>query len=191
MLKITFPGDPEFSYERFPYLPYPYVLSAYKKAGELRQRGLHEQERPVSMLASIMVNQARDPKKNKTVEMSDFYLYEPKEQQNLPSGRYGSAAVALAKSNQFPAWALFCFRQLSQGASGSPPSVLAYIGSDCMLLAPVAASGGYTGLFIGMESASEQIRELKSPDGKTVTLKIPFVETKIVAEEDVFLQSAS
>ena len=60
-----------------------------------------------------------------------------------------------------------------------------------MLLAPVAAPGGYTGLFIGMESASEQIRELKSPDGKTVTLKIPFVETKIVAEEDVFLQDIS
>ncbi len=187
MLKITFPGDPEFSYERFPYLPYPYVLSAYKKAGELRQRGLHEQERPVSMLASIMVNQARDPKKNKPVEMSDFYLYEPRELQNLPSGRFGAAAIELVRKGKFPSWALFCFKQLSQGASGSPPALLAYIGVDCMVIAPVASPSGVTGLFIGMESASDQVRELKSPDGKVVTLKIPFIETKIIAEEDLVL----
>ncbi len=139
------------------------------------------------MLASIMVNQSRDPKKSKPVEMSDFYLYEPRELQNLPSGRFGAAAVELAKHGKFPAWALFCFKQLSQGASGSPPGLLAYIGSDCMILAPVASPGALTGLFIGMESASEQVRELSSPDGKVVTLKIPFIETKIIAEEDLVL----
>lgn len=139
------------------------------------------------MLASIMVNQSRDPKKNKPVEMSDFYLYEPKELQNLPSGRFGAAAIELVKQGEFPAWALFCFKQLSQAASGSPPALLAYIGSDCMIIAPVASPEGLTGLFIGMESASDQVRELKSPDGNVVTLKIPFIETKIVAEEDIML----
>ena len=135
-----------------------------------------------------MVNQARDPKKSKPVEMSDFYLYEPRELRNLPSGRFGAAAIELVKQGKFPAWALFCFKQLSQAASGSPPVLLAYIGADCMVIAPVASPGGVTGLLIGMESASDQVRELKSPDGKVVTLKIPFIETKIVAEEDVFLQ---
>jgi hypothetical protein len=191
MLKITFPGDPEFSYERFPYLPYPYVLSAYGKAMELRQMGLHEQERPISMLASIMVNQARDPKRSKPMAMSDFYLYQPTESRNLPSGRIGSAAVELAKRRQFPTWALFCFKELSQGAYGSAPDLLAYIGSDCMLLAPVAAPGGHTGLLIAAESASEEVRVMESPDGKKITVRIPFVETKIIAEEDTFLRDIS
>ena len=191
MLKETFPGDPEFSYERFPYLPYSYVISAYEKANELRLIRLHGQERPVSMLASIMVNQARDPKKSKAVDMSDFYLYQPRESQNLPSGRFGAAAVTLAKQHQFPAWALFCFKELSQCASGDAPGLLAYIGSDCMLLAPVASPGGYTGLFVATESASGEVREMTSPDGATIKVKLPLVETKIVAEEDVFLREAS
>ena len=123
--------------------------------------------------------------------MSDFFLYQPREATHLPSGRFGAAAIAMAKANQFPAWALFCWKELAQSAAGEAPNVLAYIGSDCMLLAPVAAPGGYTGLFIATESAGGQVREMKSPCGKAVTLKIPLVETKAVAEEDTFLAEFS
>jgi len=166
-------------------------MSAYQRMIRLRQRVLHENERPVAMIASIMVNQKRDPKKSKPVDMSDFYLYQPRDAKNLPSGRYGAAALAMVKEGQYPAWALFCFKELSQGAYGEAPDLRAYIGSDCMLLAPVKAPGGYTGLFIGTESAGGQVREMKSPCGKVVTLKIPLVETKVVAEEDVFLPEFS
>ena len=138
-----------------------------------------------------MVNQNRDPKKGKPVKMDDFYLYEPVDAKHLPSGRYGAAAVAMAKEGQYPAWALFCFKQLSTSASGGVPALRAFIGSDCMLLAPVRAPGGYTGLFIATESAGGQVREMKSPCGRAVTLKIPLVETKIVAEEDQFLAEFS
>ena len=167
------------------------MISAYEKAGELRQAKLHEEERPVSMIASILVNQSRDPKKSKPLSLSDFYLYQSRESQNLPSGRFGSAAVELVKRHQYPAWALFCFKELSQSASGSPPSLLAYIGEDCMLLAPIASPGGYTGLLLATESASDQVRELSCPEGKTIKVKIPLVETKVVAEEDVFLRESS
>ena len=163
-------------------------MSAYQRMTKLRQRELHENERPVAMVASILVNQQRDPKKGKPVDMSDFYLYQPLDDKNLPSGRYGAAALAMVKEGQYPSWALFCFKELSQSAYGEAPDLRAYIGSDCMLLAPVRAPGGYTGLFVGTESAGGQVREMKSPCGKTVTLKIPLVETKVVAEEDMYLQ---
>ena len=154
-------------------------------------RKLHDEEKPISLLASIMVNQQRDPKKSKPLPMSDFYLYEPKDSQNVPSERFGAAALALVKQNKFPSWALFCFKELMQGASGNPPALLAYIGVDCLLLAPVGSPEGYTGLLIATESASGAIREMSSVDGDTVKLKIPLVETKVMAQEDVFLQKVS
>lgn len=172
-------------------MPYEYVMNAYTRVIELRQKELHENERPMSMLASILVNQNKDPKKGKPVEMSDFYLYQPREAAHLPSGRFGAAALALIKSGDFPSWALFCWKELSQGASGEPPLVLAYIASDCMLLAPVAVPGGYTGLLIATESAGGQPRDMVSPCGKTVALKIPHVQTKVIAEEDVTLFEVS
>lgn len=162
-------------------------MSAYTRMIGLRQKELHENERPISMLASILVNQKKDPKKGKPVDMSDFFLYQPREAAHLPSGRFGAAARALAKAGQFPAWGLFCWKELSQGAAGEPPLILAYIASDCMLLAPVAVPGGYTGLLIATESAGGQVRDMMSPCGAVVTLKIPHVETKVIAEEDVTL----
>lgn len=157
----------------------------------MRLKKLHDGERPTSMLASIMVNQGRDPRKSKPVDMTSFYIYEPKDQQNLPSGRYGAAAVELIKRRKFPSWALFCFKELSQSASGEPPALLAYEGVDCLLLAPVATPGGFTGLFIAVESASGEVREMTSPDGQVIKVRVPIVETKIVAEEDVFLGEVS
>ena len=162
-------------------------MTAYTRMMQLRQKELHENERPISMIASIMVNQKKDPKKGKPVEMSDFFLYQPREVGHLPSGRFGAAAKALVQSGQYPSWALFCWKELSQGASSTPPTVLAYIASDCMLLAPTATAGGYKGLLIAMESAGGQARDMVTPCGKTVTLKIPHVETKVIAEEDVTL----
>ena len=172
-------------------MPYEYVMNAYTRVIELRQKELHENERPISMLASILVNQHKDPKKGKPVAMSDFFLYQPREAAHLPSGRFGAAAHELIKTGDFPSWALFCWKELSQGASGEPPLILAYIASDCMLLAPVAVPGGYAGLLIASESAGNQVREMVSPCGKTVTLKIPQVQTKVIAEEDVILLELS
>ena len=151
---------------------------------KMRQITLHEQEKPVSMLMSLTANSQRDPKRKKEpFTLEDFYLYQPRNDQDVPAERYGAAAMGLVRRKMLPSWALTFYSKLAAGAGGAEPSLLAFIGEDFLLLAPVKTPTGYTGLLIAMESASNTIQEASSPCGKTVTICLPKIPTKIVAEE--------
>lgn len=149
-------------------------------------------ERPVSLIASMLANQNRDPKRQKTpYKMDDFYLYQPVDDQNLPAGRYGSAAMSLLQEGLFPHWALFCYKELSQSAGGSPVPVLrAYLGEDFIVLAPRRNDGHVTGLLIAKETAHGRARRAVTPEGEEIFLDIPPIPTKFIAEEDFNLQIA-
>ncbi|MGA0100594.1 MAG: hypothetical protein ACO3HF_00990 [Burkholderiaceae bacterium] len=147
-------------------------------------------ERPIAQQTAIIANQNRDPKKQKKAfSFEDFSFYMPRDARNLPSGSYGAAAVMLLKEKRFPSWALFCYKDLVASARPSyEPELPALIAEDCILLHPTKVAGGWKGMMIAMESASDQKRVFTDGKGGSFVLNVPYVETKFVAEEDVTLQ---
>lgn len=119
--------------------------------------------------------------------MSDFFLYESKEDMNIPSSVYGAAALALIEARQFPNWALFIYKDLKSAAEGAPPKLLAYISADFMLLAPIHYDDKVKGMVVCMESAYGQIRQLASPCGQTIKVRCIKGRNKFFASENVEL----
>ena len=119
----------------------------------------------------------------------EFSFYKPVEDGDRPDYVYGSAYMVLVKEKRLPPWALFCFKTLSESANaGYEPEEAALIAEDAILLHPRrVGNNSYEGLLIAMESASEQRREFTDGKGKTFTLRLPYVGTKFIAEEDVIL----
>ena len=186
-----FPGDPDFTLDKYPHLPYEYVILAYFQGGKQQSKALHMQERPVAMITAMMANQNRDPKKRTTpYSMEDFYLYQPKELKDLPAARYGSAAMSLLKDGLFPTWALFCYKELAAAGDAPVPALRAFIGEDFLVLAPKEVDGHIRGLLIAQESAGSGTRSAMSPEGDRIWLDVPEIKTKVIAEEDVSLRIA-
>lgn len=150
----------------------------------MRRLELHAYERPHALHMQMVANFNRDKKKGKPFSMDQFYLYQPLEHKNLPNGRYGAAAVALIEANLFPYWALFCYKELVQLASDTPPDLLCYQSETAILLAPEQKDGDMVGLLIALEEASGQSQVMTSPCGKQLTTIIPQIKTKVIAEED-------
>lgn len=151
---------------------------------------LHAQERPVALQTSLMANINRDSKKNRTpYKIEDFFLYQPREQQNLPQARYGAAAAELIRLRAFPSWGLFCYKELMCVNSGNTPSLVAFISEDALLLAPTKEKTGFRGMLIAKESAGGKWTEFTSLCGRKELLYVPAIETKIIAKEDVILRS--
>lgn len=153
----------------------------------LKRLELHAFERPQALHMQMVANFNRDPKKGKPLSIEQFYLYQPQELKNLPKAKYGSSALALIDQGQFPYWALFCYKELVQGASGSPPELLCYQSETAILLAPEVSEYGMCGLLIATEEASEQLQTMTSPCGRQLTTVIPKIHTKIIAKENVTL----
>lgn len=185
-----FPGDPEFSLNSFYELPYEYVIRAYQQAQKLWQRELFAYERPIAIQTSLHANFNRDAKKQrKPYKPEDFYLYQPKDDQDLPTGRCGAAAIALIQKRLFPSWALFCYKELASGSEGaSAPPLLAFLSPTALLLAPVKVDGGYKGMLIAQEDAGNRWIEFKSPCGRVETLYVPNVPTKVIAQDNMILK---
>jgi len=188
-LKQMYPGDPEFSLGAYALLPFNYVLEAYTKGTELRRESLHDSERPIAMVSSILANKDRDPKKNrKGYSYEDFSFYKPAGGINGPEDYFGSAMVSLAKQRKLPPWALFCFKEVTSGADlNYTPENCAFIAKDAMLLHPTRSGNGWTGLLIAQESASLQARVFTDDHGNKYTLSVPHIHTKVVCEEGVVL----
>jgi hypothetical protein len=166
-----------------------YVIEAVIKGTKGYQEHLYDIERPIALQTSVISNQNRDPKKNKASLPEDFSYYLSRQARDLPSGAYGSAAMALIKERRMPPWALFCYKDLSSAADASyTPLEPALMAEDAILLHPIREGAGYKGMLIAMESASEQKRVFRDSDGKETELIIPFVGTKFVAEEDIILE---
>ena len=157
----------------------------------MEQRKWHMHEKPIALHMSLAANLQRDSKRKKTpYVMSDFFLFQPKEENNSASARYGSAALQLIADGMYPSWALFCFNELTRNADDEPPAVLAFIAEDAILLGPMEKGpGSYSGLLIAEESCSLQERTFTSPCGQTVKLKLPHIHTKTIAQEGVILES--
>ena len=139
------------------------------------------------------INSKKDPKKGKTFEAKDFCFFRPREEEDLPNGRFGAAAIKLIEKGLFPSWALFCYSELSQGATeGYEPSQLAWISDDAILLHPVSSKSdrGIQGMLIAREAAGGKTLEFTSEKGETIMLTVPPIKTKIVAEENATLYKA-
>lgn len=164
------------------------MLDAYYYGKKEYGKNLHNAEAPIALLSSLFANANRDSKKKKEpYKMEDFFLFEPKEQKNIPTGVYGSAAMALAEKNLLPSWALFVFRDLKEAADGTEPPMLAYICDDALILAPYHSGHSIRGMVIAKQSASGQRRRMSSPCGKSIYTEIPIGNGKFYAEEDVEL----
>ena len=153
------------------------------------QTKLHDAERPIALNTMMIASQGQDPKKSKPLKYTDFSFYKPTADGDRPDYVYGSAYVALIQSNRLPAWALFCYKELSASANaGYEPAEAAFIAEDAILLHPTKeGTNTYEGLLIAMESASEQRRTFVDSNGQEITLTVPYIETKFVAKEDVVL----
>jgi len=184
-----YPGDPDFRLGTYANLPYNYVLAAFSKGQELVREDLHNVERPIAMVSSLLANKDRDPKKNKKgYSYEDFSFYKPIGGVNGPEDYYGSAMLCLVKKRLLPSWAMFCYKEVVGGADPSyEPHLAALIAEDAMLLHPTRGQFGWTGMLIAMESASMQTRTFRGQNGEEVVLTVPHIHTKVIAEEGITL----
>ena len=150
-----------------------------------RQRNMHEQELPVAQLCAMTANQNRDPKKQKKAfALTDFTFFQPKEDQNLASMRYATAAVHLIKQGKLPTFALFCYKELAPAADENyVPGVLSFQCEDAILLHPEREGDEWTGMLIAQESCNKQVRTMVNEHGVEIRVRMPEISTKVVAEE--------
>lgn len=170
-------------------MPYLYVLDAYEYALNRRQKKLHELEAPVALQTSLIANTNRDPKKTKKpFSMEDFFLYQPRDTQNIPKSSYGSAGMKLLEMGLLPAWALFIYRDLKQSAAGSPPQLLAFLHKSAIILAPLVKTNTVKGMLICEDKVYNTKIEMQSPCGQSIQVFIPKLEGCFIALENVELE---
>ncbi len=165
------------------------MLDAVTKSQKIYHRRLHEAEIPTALQTSVIANQNRDPKKQKPFGYEDFSVYKPKEDLDLPEGRYGAAMLEAIRLELIPSWALFCYKELASSAKPDyAPSNPILVSCDAVLLHPSPVPGGYEGLLIAREAAGNKCVLFKDCDGTEIRLNVPHVSTKVVALEDVTLK---
>ena len=166
-------------------MPYEYVLQAIRKLAEQKHKDLHNAERPTALLTSIFVNSKRDRKKQpKPVEYMDFCFYAQADKTQNAGGQNGAAMLELIRLRKNPSWSLFCYKAITANADKMfTGQIVALVGEDAMLLNPVKSGKSYTGLLIALESASEKVQKFTSPCGIEVSMRVPHIETKVVARE--------
>lgn len=187
-MKRAFPGDSEFSWNSFYRLPYEYVLLGFYRLHSMRQEELHALEMPIALNTAVYANSQRDPKaQKKPYSLLDFALYKQSGESG-PSAYYAACYMQLLKRKELPLWALFCYKDVAQSDRGVSPGPLpALIAEDAILLGPRKTELGMTGLLIAQESASGKMREFKDAEGNALKLKVPLIESKVIAEEDATL----
>jgi len=174
-------------------LPYVYVIEAIINLNKIRIRELHDFERPVAYLAFQNAEINRDKKKRrKPYKPDEFYHYVDKESLDLPEPRYGAAAIALIEKGLFPAWALFAYNDLKVRADDAlPPEFLCVQCEDALLLAPDIDGNTVSGMLIASNSCSGQVRDMKSPCGKNIKVRMPEINSSFEAKEEAELRILS
>ena len=161
-------------------------MAAYERGQKMQGKNYHLHEAPVALLTSTLANSNRDPKKKREpYKMEDFFLFQDKEDRNIPSATFGSAAMELVKQKKFPQWALFAFKALKEASNGRPPSVLAYVGEDIMVLGPIIDGKELMGMIICKESAYGKERAVVSELGEELRIQVPRFKGKFYAEENI------
>lgn len=164
-------------------------MSAVVNLVKLRAHELHENERPTAVLAVQQAEMNRDKKKRKKpFELDEFCLYNLENTKDTIDSIYGAAALELIKIKEFPTWALFVYKELSEkAAESSPPEVLCYQCDQAIILAPMIEESTCKGMLIATEAAGSRILTMHSPCGKELRVRMPQVNSKIIAEENCYL----
>lgn len=169
------------------------MLSAIFNLIRLKGRELHEYERPIALLAVQQAEMNRDKKKRrKPFELEEFCLYNFENKKDTVDPVYGAAALELIKRKLFPIWGLFVYKELSERAEESvPPDVLCYQCDQAIILAPNIEENTCKGMLIATELAGSRILTMKSPCGKEIRVRMPQIGSKIIAEENCYLDIVS
>lgn len=93
--------------------------------------------------------------------------------------------MQLIEEREFPAWALFVYKDLQKVNTRIVPARLALRHPEALVLAPVIEKGMVTGMVIAQEAVSKQWIEMTDDDGTKFLVLMPPVGTKHVALEDV------
>ena len=185
-LKSLYPGDNEFSLESYSSLPYEYVVDAYSNGVKNRQEYLHQLEAPTALLCSLFTNSKRDSKKQKNpYKLDDFFLYQPKDAQGVPTGVYGAAAMELIEQQLFPRWAYCFYKDLKNSSTGNPPNLLGLIHEKAIILGPEITENSVKGMLIMEDVVSEQTIEMKSTLGGIIKVTMPKATIRYSAKEGV------
>lgn len=139
----------------------------------------------MALQTSIIANANRDTKKKREgYKMDDFFVYQTKEEMNIPTSRFGSAALELSRRGKLPKWALFVYKDLKAAAEGPPPEMLAYEASDIIILGPIVSKDEVRGMIICLESAYGTKRKLLGSNGTTIEIEVPFCKGKVYADDE-------
>ena len=132
----------------------------------------------------------RDRKKqSRPFKPEDFYWYDDERFKNLPEPKYGAAALKPIENDKFPTWALFTFNDLkTRAADALPPELLCYQCEDAIILAPSIDNGMIRGMLIATNKASNQIKEMISPEGHMILVRMPELPDKVQADEEANLR---
>jgi hypothetical protein len=128
----------------------------------------------------------RDKKKrNRPYKPDEFYFYQTEDDRNLPEPKYGAAAYALIEKGLFPSWALFVYKDLKERAGNAmAPELLCFSCENAIILAPSVEDGKISGMLIAGNECSGKVLEMSSPCGKKVTVRMPPINGRYIADED-------
>jgi hypothetical protein len=163
-----------------------YVLDAIVELNDIQREELHGIERPIAYLAFQNAEINRDSKKRKKpFAPEDFYYYDNQASEKLPDAKYGAAALELIKREIYPRWGLFVYESLKiKAANATLPETLCLQCEDAIVLAPEFDGREIRGMLIAQRSASEQTREMVTPDGEKFRVRLPRVMDKFEATEE-------
>lgn len=153
---------------------------------------LHEEERPIAMLAAQQAEMNRDKKKRrKPYDLSDFYIYVKDAGNDLPDGVYGAAAGRLITLGKYPSWALFIYNDLkvnAKNANAPEDKHVALISDNAIILAPKIRDDMCEGMLIALHNASNQVIEFKDLQGDSIKILIPELKGQTIADEEAVLK---
>jgi len=93
-----------------------------------------------------------------------------------PPAEAGAAMLALCEAQQVPGFAMAFYDALATAGEGvTPPTLLALMADDALLLAPVEQQDGWRGLLLAEDTAAGQVREFKMAGDpqRVVSLLVP------------------
>lgn len=159
-------------------------MAAFWRIHSMRQKELHQAEMPQAVNTAMLANVNRDSKsRKKPFEASDFFCYQPFEEQDRPHDRYANCFMKMITDGSLPSWALFVFGSMKGGEADNAPAVYALTAPGIILLGPVWGDGIISGMLIAQERKKGPV-ELQDPSGNTYMCVVDEIDTKIRAIED-------
>lgn len=135
----------------------------------------------------MTANMNRDSKKQRTpYKLTDFCFFATELDKNSPDNEPAAAYMKLLDQGKLPNWALFVYPDMkATGKEGTPPAILAAMGEDVILLAPVPKNGGMEGLLLARSSVSGKDVEV-TVNGYKTTISLPKFEGSVIAREHFY-----